>query len=135
MESAARYGFWAALLCRRTFTTFAKSDSKMNAEDLCSFTQALVALQENLMVDLAKLPQNLKNMLVRDLKMAYQIRLLIRQSIQSNPNILGAAINKTWSDSVNSTRRTYSPWQFLSSQNKRWVVLTITSTANKTVIS
>lgn len=135
VESAARYGFWAALLCRRTFTTFAGSDSKMNAEDLCSFTQASVALQENLVVDLAKLPQNLKNMLVRDLKMAYQIRSLIRQSIQSGPDILGAAINKTWSDSVNSTGRTYSPWQFLSSRNKRWVVSTITSTVNKTIVS
>ena len=59
-ERAARYGFWAALLCRRTFTTFFDSDSKVNEEDLCSFVQASVALQENLVVDLAKLPLYLK---------------------------------------------------------------------------
>jgi hypothetical protein len=134
-ERAARYGFWAALLCRRTFTTFVKSDSKINAEDLCSFVQASVALQENLVVDLAKVPLNLKNMLVRDIKMAYRIRPLIKQSIESNPHSLGAAINKTWSDSGNSTGRTYSQWQFLSSPNKRWVVSIITSMANKFIVS
>jgi Protein of unknown function (DUF3638) len=133
-ERAGRYGFWAALLCRRTFTTFVGSDSKINAEDLCSFVQASLALQENLVVDLAKLPENLKNMLVRDMKMAYQIRSLIQQSIQSNPESLGAAINRTWSDSGNSTGRTYSPWQFLSSR-KRWVVSTITNTAGKSLAS
>ncbi|KAH8589073.1 hypothetical protein B0O99DRAFT_523793 [Bisporella sp. PMI_857] len=134
-ERAARYGFWAALLCRRTFTTFVDSDSKVNAEDLCSFVQASIALQENLVVDLAKLPSNLKNMLVRDMKMAYRIRRLVQNSIESNPDSLGAAINKTWSDSSNSTGRTYSHWQFLSSPNKRWVVSVITSTANRFIVS
>jgi Protein of unknown function (DUF3638) len=134
-ERAARYGFWAALLCRRTFTTFVDPGSKVNAEDLCSFVQASVALQENLVVDLAKLPLNLKNMLVRDMKMAYRIRGLIQNSIESNPDSLGAAINNTWSDSGNSTGRTYSRWQFLSSPNKRWVVSVITSTANKFIVS
>ncbi|KAG4430699.1 hypothetical protein IFR05_013818 [Cadophora sp. M221] len=47
-ERAARYGFWAALLCRRTFTILVDSDSNVNAEDLCSFVQASIALQENL---------------------------------------------------------------------------------------
>ncbi|KAF4631564.1 hypothetical protein G7Y89_g6567 [Cudoniella acicularis] len=134
-ERAARYGFWAALLCRRTFTTFVDSDSNVNAEDLCSFVQASVALQENLVIDLAKLPLNLKNMLARDMKMAYWIQRLIKNSIKSNPDSLGAAINKTWSDSDNSTGRTYSRWQFLSSPNKRWVVSVITSTANKFIVS
>jgi Protein of unknown function (DUF3638) len=134
-ERAARYGFWAALLCRRTFAAFVESDSQINAEDLCSFVQASVALQENLVVDLAKLPLNLKNLLVRDIKMVYRIESLVKRSIQSNPNSLGAAINKTWSDSANSTGRTYSHWQFLSSPNEKWVVSIITGTANKLMFS
>ena len=134
-ERAARYGFWAALLCRRTFTIYVDSDSEVNADDLCSFVQASTALQENLVVDLAKLPSKLKNMLVRDMKMAYRIQRLVQHSIESNPDSLGAAINKTWSDSSNSTGRTYSPWQFLSSPNKRWVVSVITSTTNKFIVS
>ncbi|TVY43757.1 hypothetical protein LSUB1_G001260 [Lachnellula subtilissima] len=134
-ERAARYGFWAALLCRRTFITFVDSDSKVNAEDLCSFVQASIALQENLVVDLAKLPSKLKNMLVRDMKMAYCIRRLIQNSIESNTDSLGVAINKTWCDSSNSTGRNYSHWEFLSSPNKRWVVSVITSAANKFIVS
>ena len=134
-ERAARYGFWAALLCRRTFTTFFESDSKINAEDLCSFVQASVALQENLVVDLAKLPLNLKNMLARDMKMAYRIRSLIEESIECNPDSLGAAINRTWSDSSNSTGRTYSQWQFLSSPKETWVMSIMNSTGNKFIVS
>lgn len=134
-ERAARYGFWAALLCRRTFTVMTESDSAMSADELCSFVQGSMALQENLVVDLAKLSQTLKSMLVRDMKMAYQIRSLIRHSIQSNPDSLGAAINQAWSDSATFTRRTYAPWQFISSANDGWVTSTITSMVNELVIS
>jgi Protein of unknown function (DUF3638) len=134
-ERAARYGFWAALLCRRTFATFVDSDTEINEEDLCSFVQASVALQENLVVDLAKLPLNLKNILVRDIKMVYQIQSHVKASIQSNPDSLGAAIDKTWSDAANSTGRTYSRWQFLPSPNQRWVVSIITSRANRFIVS
>ncbi|KAH0566486.1 hypothetical protein GP486_000104 [Trichoglossum hirsutum] len=130
-QRAAMYGFWAALLCRRTFTTFVRSDSGMDAEDLSSFVQASVALQENLVVDLAKLPLSLKNMLVRDTKMAYEIQSLIQESIQSNPSGLGDAINKTWSDLTNSNGRTYSPWQFMPHPNQRWVRSIITSRGSK----
>ncbi|KAF7944017.1 hypothetical protein EAE96_010427 [Botrytis aclada] len=129
--TAERYGFWAALLCRRTFYVLLESGSKINAEDLCSFIQASVALQRNLVIDLAKLPLNLKNMLARDMKMAYRIRSLIKQSIECNPDSLGAAINATWSDAENSIGRTYSQWQFLSSPNENWVTSTITTAANK----
>lgn len=134
-ERAARYGFWSALLCRRTFTIFVDSNLKMSAEDISSFVQASVALQENLVVDLAKLPAKLKNMLVRDTKMAYRVGLLLEQSIKEHPDSLGVAINNSWSDSENSTKRTYSRWQFLPSPNERWVVSVITTTANRFVVS
>ncbi|KAF2706375.1 hypothetical protein K504DRAFT_459665 [Pleomassaria siparia CBS 279.74] len=134
-EGAARYGFWAALLCRRTFATFVDSDFDMDADDLCSFVQASIALQENLVVDLEKLPQTLKNMLVRDVKMAYRIQPLIKQSIQSNPDSLGAAINRTWSDSGNSIGRTFSRWESIPSPYERWVVSSIRTMVNKYMVS
>ena len=118
----ARYGFCAALLCRRTFATFTESDSEMTADDMFSFVQASVALQENLVVDIEKLPQSLKNMLVRDIKMAYRIQPVVRQTIESNPDCLGHAIDRSWYDSESLAQKTYSPWCFLSSPNNRWVV-------------
>lgn len=134
-ERFARYGFCAALLCRRTFATFTGSNSKMNADDIFSFVQASMALQENLMIDVDKLPQTLKNMLIRDTKMAYQIQSVIRQSIESNPDSLGHAIDKTWYDLGGLAGKTYSPWHFLSSPNNRWVVSTTTSQTNKLNVS
>ena len=134
-KRAAEYGLWAALLCRRTFATFVDSDTQIDGEDLCSFVQASVALQENLVANLAKLPLNLKNMLVRDIKMVYRIQSTVKRSIQANPGRVGAAIDKTWSDSANSTGRTYSQWQFLPSPNDRWVVSIITSRTNRFIVS
>ncbi|KAI9683344.1 MAG: hypothetical protein M1829_005414 [Trizodia sp. TS-e1964] len=120
-ETAARYGFWAALLCRRTFTTFIGLDHEMKKDDLCSFVQASLALQENLVVDLENLSLNLRNMLIRDMKMAYQLEPLLKRSIQSNPQALGEALNSAWSDPFNYAGRTYSPWQFLPSPDEMWV--------------
>jgi hypothetical protein len=130
-ERAAGYAFWAALLCRRTFTTFLETGSDMKSEELCCFIQASIALQENLIIDLGKLSPTLKGMLIRDMKMAYQLRSIIKQSIQSSPDTLDTAINATWSNSENCSGRSYSQWQFLSSRNQRWVVSTITTMADK----
>ena len=131
---AAGYGFWAALLCRWTFTIFIGLDSKINAEDLCTFIQASIAVQENLVVDLTTLPQGTKNKLVRDMKMAYQLQSIIKQSIESNPESLGAAIDKTWSDPNNSIGRTYSSWRFFASPHEKWVTSNVTVTVNEFLV-
>ncbi|KAI9742781.1 MAG: hypothetical protein M1818_003510 [Claussenomyces sp. TS43310] len=129
-ERAANYGFWAALLCRRTFAIFVEEDVEMNAKDLGFFVRASIALQENLVVDISKMTRDLKNILIRDMKLGYRIRSLVQRSILSNPDSLGAGINETWSDSDNSMR-TYSPWKFLEA-NEGWVMSTITSKAEQT---
>lgn len=67
--------------------------------------------------------------------MAYRIQRLIQYFIQSNPDSLGAVINKTQSDFSNFTKRIYSYQQFLFFPNKRQVISVITSTANKFIIS
>ncbi|PQE19066.1 p-loop containing nucleoside triphosphate hydrolase protein [Rutstroemia sp. NJR-2017a BBW] len=134
-ERAAGYAFWAALLCRRTFAIFLETGSDINQEDLCCFIQASIALQENLIIDLGKLTLSLKGMLIRDMKMAYQLRSIIKQSIQSNPDALGTAINAAWSHSEKSNGRTYSPWRLLSPPHERWVVSNITTTVDKYLVS
>jgi hypothetical protein len=130
-ETAAGYALWAALLCRRTFTIFLETGNEMELEDLCSFVQASVALQENLVIDPEKLPLSLKGMLIRDMKMAYQLRSIIKESIQSSPDALSTAINANWFNSGNSNGRNYSQWRFLSSPNQRWAVSTMTTTTDK----
>ncbi|KAF2123668.1 hypothetical protein P153DRAFT_435751 [Dothidotthia symphoricarpi CBS 119687] len=127
-ETAARSAFWAALLCRRTFSTFAESDQLIPQDDLSAFVQASMALQENLLVDLAKLPPVLKAMLIRDTKLAFNIQSQLLQSIKASPQSIGMAINASWSNSANSTRKVFTVWQTLTSPHDRWIVSTMVAT-------
>ena len=74
-------------------------------------------------------------MLVRDIKMAYRIQSIIRQTIEFNLDCLEHAIDRSWYDSESLTQKVYFSWYFLFSSNNRWVVSTITSKTNKSSIS
>ncbi|KAK6601216.1 hypothetical protein H4I96_06557 [Botrytis cinerea] len=69
----------------------------------------------------------LKNMLVRDNRMAHDIQNLIRLSMESNPGSLGSAIDEAWSNSIDALGRRYSQWEFTASLNNRWASAVITS--------
>jgi hypothetical protein len=128
-ETAARYGFWAALLCRRTFSVFERSDhTALTPDELSVFAQASLALQENLLVDLAMLPPVLKSMLIRDTKMAYNVQSLISRSIMLSPESIGRAINASWTEPNNSTVKAFATWRTLASPHIRWIVSTIAAT-------
>lgn len=99
------------------------------------FVQALVALQENLVVDIERLSQSLKNMLVRDIKMTYWIQPINYQAIEFNPDCLGYTIDRSWYNSESLAQKTYFSWCFLSSPNNRWVVSTTINKTNKSSIS
>jgi hypothetical protein len=130
-ETAARYAFWAALLCRRTFSKVKESDPVMSEHDLSTFVQASLALQENLLVDLAKLPSVLKAMLIRDTKLTYEIKALLLQSIRARPRGIGVAINASWSEPGSSAGKSFDDWQQVSPTHDRWVVSVMkTSTKN-----
>ena len=121
-ERAARYAFWAALLCRRTFSNINESDTAMSEIDLSTFVQASLALQENLLVDVAKLPPVLKRMLIRDTKTTYKIRSLLLRSIRAHPRSIGMAINASWSEPGGSAEKSFHNWQQVSPIHDRWVV-------------
>jgi hypothetical protein len=121
-ETAARYAFWAALLCRRTFSKTAEPDTVMSENDLSTFFQASLALQENLLVDLTKLPPVLKSMLIRDTKMTYKIRSLLLRSIKVSPQSIGIAINASWSEPGSPAGKSFDCWKQVSDIHDRWVV-------------
>jgi hypothetical protein len=121
-ETAARYAFWAALLCRRTFSHITESDAVMSENDLSTFAQASLALQENLLIDLAKLPPVLKRMLIRDTKMTYKIKSILLRSIRAHPRSIGMAINASWSEPGSSAGKSFNGWQQVSPIHDRWVV-------------
>lgn len=133
-EAIARYGVWASLLYRRSFTTFEDSNpADMSANELEGFTQASVALQQNLVVDLGRLFPTLKGMMARDTKMAYRIQHGVESAIRRHPLGLNRAISKTWSDTTDpgsATDSTLGPWEFLPSESagSQWVTCLTKST-------
>ncbi|EUC26942.1 hypothetical protein COCCADRAFT_10307 [Bipolaris zeicola 26-R-13] len=130
-EIAARYAFWAALLCRRTFSNSKEPDAVMSENDLSTFFQASLALQENLLVDVAKLPPILKRMFIRDTKTTYKIKSLLLQSIRARPQSVSMAINASWSEPGSSVEKSFSSWKQVSPVHDRWVVSTMkTATKN-----
>ncbi|CBX97993.1 hypothetical protein LEMA_P094020.1 [Plenodomus lingam JN3] len=129
-ETAASYAFWAALLCRRTFSNITESDTMMSESDLSTFVQASLALQENLLVDLAKLPPVLKRILIRDTKITYKIRKVLLRSIKAQPQSIGIAINASWSEPGSSARKLFDGWQQVSPRHDRWVVSFMNNSKN-----
>ncbi|KAI5867544.1 hypothetical protein GGS23DRAFT_548787 [Durotheca rogersii] len=122
-QRIATYGFCAALLCRRTFGIYAELEEAINAEDFVTWVVASVALQENMLGSIAKLPQNLKRMLLRDAKMAYHLKTPLKTAVAHHPASVGAGISRWWAGSDNTTRA-FSQWQFLAAPNERWIVAT-----------
>jgi hypothetical protein len=129
----SRYAFWAALLCRRTFAVHAKDVDTGKIEDLqpaalqC-FIACSITLQDNLVGDPASLTARLRNALIRDLKMAYQMRFILRQTLQTNPDSLYSAINDVWPLPEGETSRSYSDSKSLEPPLEWWIQSTIGAT-------
>jgi hypothetical protein len=133
-EAIARYGVWASFLCRKTFTTFEDPNpAEMLADELEGFTQASVALQQNLVVDLGRLSPTLRSMMARDMKMAYRIQHVVKTAIWRYPLWLNRAIGRTWSDATHQgpiVDSTFGKWKFLPPQTdgSQWMTCVTKST-------
>lgn len=110
-ERAAGYAFKAALLCRRTF---ALTSSLLDAQDIQTYCEASVALQENMIANFEKDP-SLRAMLIKDTKMAWDLQKLVKESITAHPQSLEAAISNSWSTS-DSTHTKFKDWTSLDGQ-------------------
>ena len=95
-ERTAYYPIWAALLCKRTFHLHQDSLSAIDPTALKYFIGASIALQDNLSGKINTLPFQLRNAILRDLRLAFRIRLLIKRSIVASQQVLLAAITAFW---------------------------------------
>ncbi|KAI1805842.1 hypothetical protein F4811DRAFT_513767 [Daldinia bambusicola] len=118
----SEYGFCAAILCRRTFAVYTEKNSTMNAEDLSSWVLASVALQENLLVDIKKLSPGLKTMYLRDTKLAYRLQSILKIAIHSHQDAVGYGISRSWSDSSDGVKSSFTQWSFFGAPHNRWIV-------------
>ncbi|KAL6406601.1 hypothetical protein AUP68_09401 [Ilyonectria robusta] len=120
-SSTSNFAFWAALLCRQTFSAYKDDQCSLGDDDVHAFFRASIALQENLLVNVDKLHPVLKRLLVEDLSTSYIMRDLIKGWFHTHKSVLELSINETWSDSGGLGMRSYSPWQILSGSHAWWV--------------
>ncbi|KAI3327703.1 hypothetical protein HD806DRAFT_519717 [Xylariaceae sp. AK1471] len=115
-QSYARYGLYAALLCRETFAICVDSENHL----------ASIAMQENLLLDISQLSDKLRSILLRDAKMAYHLQGLITSTMKLYRSTVGAGITRGWSSSSLSFEKACSSWSFLDKPNDRWIAATTT---------
>ncbi|CBF79793.1 hypothetical protein AN7637.2 [Aspergillus nidulans FGSC A4] len=120
VNTAARYCFLSALLCRRSFTPWLTSQAPLDPESLRCFFDASLAMQESLVADLSLFSNITRNMLIRDIKMTSQMSVLISTSAMQEPNSIGAAIDAAWPQADNKPRK-YGEWRLLSHPYENWV--------------
>ncbi|RAO65870.1 uncharacterized protein BHQ10_001882 [Talaromyces amestolkiae] len=128
-ERSARYGFLAALLCRRTFYLAAYDGTPMDQEHFKAFVEATLAMQENLVVDVTRFTDATLNMLIRDIKMTYRMKSAIRHSVHQHPLGLQSAIDTVWPNAASEARQ-YGAWKPLDAPYEWWVTSTVSSTEN-----
>lgn len=126
-ERSARYGFLAALLCRRTFYLAAYDGTPMDQESFKVFVEATLAMQENLVVDVTRFSDVTLNILIRDIKMTYRMKSAIRRSVHKHPQGLQSAIDTVWPNAALEARQ-YSAWKSLDAPYEWWVASTVPST-------
>ncbi|KAL7793170.1 hypothetical protein V8C37DRAFT_415984 [Trichoderma ceciliae] len=120
-DRIARYGLKAALLCRRTFETHVETKASLTSLDLSAWVRASVALQENLTVGINGLPPLVRSMMIRDAKLAYHLRDLLRAAVKTHSKILEEALEITWQSTAEDESQSISPWTNLPPPNSQWI--------------
>lgn len=127
-QRCSSYIFWAALICRRTFAIHVEDDQNLPPAALCCFIECSITLQDNLVGNPDELPPRLRNALIRDLKMVYRMRFLLRHSLEGSPGSLTTAINVVWPEPEEGLSRSLFALKFLPQPDEWWIETTVDST-------
>lgn len=128
-RTCSQYMLWAALLCKRTFIIYGESPKAFDSDSLACFIECSIALQDNLVGSPDLLPPLLRNAVIRDLKMVYQLRFVLREALRANQDSLISAIDTVWPDTAGGESRTFSQMQFLPEPDAWWVEAIVNPTA------
>jgi hypothetical protein len=121
---AATFAFWAALLCRQTFWGCSGHDdfeATVLKDNPLPFFRSSIALQENLLDSLDRLPPHLRSLLTQDMSASYQMRGIVEKWVDSDIGLVEKAIDETWVDGSVLAKRSYSPWKKLTGKNSWWI--------------
>jgi hypothetical protein len=127
-KRCSKYTFWAALLCRRTFTIYLETNRVLDTEALECFIQSSMALHDNLVSDPTTLAPLLKHAYIRDLKMVCQLRHILKNAVLETPCSLTATITTIWPDIDGDSAKTFARFRFLPDPYHWWVEFVIIQT-------
>jgi hypothetical protein len=123
-SKAATVAFWAALLCRQTFWGCVGHDdfeATMLKDDPLPFFRSSIALQENLLDSLDRLPPHLQSLLAQDVGASYQMRSIVEKWVKNDISLVERAIDETWGNTSVLAKRSYSPWKKLTGKESWWI--------------
>ena len=129
-QKCSEYAFWAALLCKRTFTLHAGQrcrEADFSAADLQAFMESSILLQNSLSCDPSKLPRSAQNALIRDLKLVLCLRSLLKQSFLAHTQCLSLVMDNVWPQAEGIEKRVYSAPRFREAPEGWWITSYIES--------
>ncbi|KAG5659115.1 hypothetical protein KAF25_000317 [Fusarium avenaceum] len=121
---AATFAFWAALLCRQTFwgcLGHYEFEATALKDNPLPFFRSSIALQENLLDSLDRLPPHLQSLLAQDMSASYQMRSIVEKWVKNDFGLVERAIDETWANTNVLAKRSYSPWKKLKGKNSWWI--------------
>ncbi|KAL8827548.1 MAG: hypothetical protein Q9191_003115 [Dirinaria sp. TL-2023a] len=130
----SKYAFWAAILCRKTFTVYSTDDDRVAQVNIIEpaalecFLECSIALQDNIGCNPEDLLSPAKFLLIQDLKMVYRMSSILRKSFIASPSCLKKAINNVWPCPEGVVAREFSQPIFCQTPNDWWICLMTTAT-------
>ncbi|KAL9104009.1 MAG: hypothetical protein Q9163_000987 [Psora crenata] len=127
----SRYASLAALLCRRTFSVHPAKDEMdqqlelLRPDALECFIECSIMLQDNMTADPNTLIPFTRNALIRDLKMVFHMRFMLRSSFEASPDSLNTVINRVWPQSGGIEPKSFARPSFLQAPCQWWIMSTI----------
>ena len=118
----------SALLCKSTFDVDIqyKSRSVLTTKDITSWIYCSILVREHKPGDGQELPQDLRDMIIRDMKLSQSLCSTVKECILSDANeSLDAAIGSVIADHVSRA----GTWVALKSPNERWLCPASSGTA------
>ncbi|KAJ6256008.1 hypothetical protein Dda_9302 [Drechslerella dactyloides] len=126
----SEFTLWAALLGKLTFSPHSQHPSLYPLDELQLefFIECSIMLQHSLVAKPLLLPLNLRHALIRDLRVVYNIRDLLRTTITKHSRALSSALAVAWPQEEDAE---YLPLEILPAPNDWWVQMGIAASATK----
>lgn len=135
-QSRSLNALWAALVCRRTFTSSDQDDADTfdSSDSLQSYVESSFAFQQNLPEDLAYLPATLRYAIHRDCRNSQRLQSSFARAIYNDPRAFAGALSQVMPFASRNTVKPFQSWSMTGDGNtgqNSWIVATTAATENE----